>query len=153
MLNGVDASPLTANPSVAAFCVAGAAAGSQPAEPLSPEDTVTVMPSAAACSHKLFSNWFPVVPRAASQLPKLSLITAARLLSTMYRAERSMPSLAFDVGVSVTTSLIVALGATAPDHSTSRSASVSSPVETIPGAGPFSTTVGSIGVQTNIERQ
>src|SRR5260370_15890382 len=50
-LNGVDANPLTASPCVAAFWFAGAGAGSQPAEPLSPAEITTVMPSAAACCH------------------------------------------------------------------------------------------------------
>src|SRR5262245_308667 len=48
-LNGVAASPLTANP-----CEAGmggfALKSSHPAEPPSPEDTTTVIPCAAACS-------------------------------------------------------------------------------------------------------
>src|SRR5713101_661409 len=48
-LNGVDANPLTASPCVAAFWFAGP--GSQPAEPLSPAEITTVMPSAAACCH------------------------------------------------------------------------------------------------------
>jgi hypothetical protein len=49
MLYGVDAAPFTANPWVAAI---PAAALSQPAAPLSPAATSTVMPSAAACCHK-----------------------------------------------------------------------------------------------------
>src|SRR6266478_2041982 len=52
MLNGVDAIPLTASPRVAASWFAGAVAGSHAAEPLSPAEITTVIPSAAACCHK-----------------------------------------------------------------------------------------------------
>jgi hypothetical protein len=73
--------------------------------------------------------------RAASHKPKLMLMTGARLWLTMYCADRSTPSLAFvDFD---TTNLIVAFRATAPDHSTSRSASVSSPELKTPGSVPL----------------
>ncbi len=56
----------------------------------------------------------------------------------MYSAERSIPC---DAGVDAeTTKSTVAPGATAPDHSTSRSASPSSPIEVIPGSSPFKMT-------------
>src|SRR5260370_1049248 len=48
-LNGVDAMPLTASPFVASFGKLNV--GSHPADPLSPEETTTVIPCAAACSH------------------------------------------------------------------------------------------------------
>src|SRR5580692_8221580 len=48
-LNGVEAIPLTASPFVASF--GEFAVGSQPADPLSPVETTTVIPCAAACSH------------------------------------------------------------------------------------------------------
>src|SRR5579862_2490091 len=48
VLNGVEASPLTAKPCVATSGLA--VVGSQPAEPLSPEETITVIPCADACS-------------------------------------------------------------------------------------------------------
>jgi len=85
-LNGVDAVPLTAIPwagfCAVAFYPADASEGSShPADPLSPDDTETVIPSAAACCHMalisaLLSN--------CSQRPKLTLITGAILLSMMY---------------------------------------------------------------------
>src|SRR6267143_1139731 len=51
-------------------------------------------------------------------------MTPAKLCSTMYRAERSIPA---EAGVEAdTTNFTVAPRATAPDHSTSRSASPSS---------------------------
>src|SRR5437660_10419475 len=107
-------------------CVADAAdAESHPAAPLSPDETKTVIPCAAACCHKLFKNAFPEEPSEASHNPKLVLITAARLWFTMYCAERSTPSLEFvDFD---TTNLMVACGATAPDHPTSSSPSAPSP--------------------------
>src|SRR5215472_13777274 len=46
-LNGVEAIPLTARPCTAVDCVVKS---SQPAEPLSPAETITEMPCAAACS-------------------------------------------------------------------------------------------------------
>jgi hypothetical protein len=46
-LNGVDASPLTATPPDAAL-----AGLSQAADPLSPAEITTVIPSAAACCHR-----------------------------------------------------------------------------------------------------
>jgi hypothetical protein len=123
-------------------CVADAAeAESQPAAPLSPEETKTVMPSAAACCHKLFRKPFPEDPSAASHKPKLVLMTGARLWFTMYCADRSTPSLEFvDFD---TTNLMVAFFAIAPDHSTSRSASVSSPELKIPGSLPLRMICGS----------
>src|SRR5580704_8872390 len=107
--------PLTPRP-----CVAEATDGaSHPAAPLSPEDTTTVIPCAAACCHKLFRKAFPEEPSAASHNPKLVLITGARLWFTIYCAERSTPSLEF-VDFE-TTNLIAALRATAPDRVVGRS--------------------------------
>ena len=45
------------------------------------------MPSAAACCHKLLIKLFPAAPCADSHSPKLSVITGARLLLTIYCAE------------------------------------------------------------------
>ena len=100
-----------------------------------------MMPCAAACCHKLFRKLFPDVPSEASHNPKLVLITGARLWLTIYCAERSTPSLEF-VDFE-TTNLMVAFLATAPDHSTSRSASVSSFEFQIPGSAPLTMTCGS----------
>src|SRR5215471_3151211 len=61
-LKGVEAVPLTAIPFVALFSLLGS---SHPAEPLSPAETETVIPSAAACRHSAFWNVFPLVPIAA----------------------------------------------------------------------------------------
>src|SRR6267143_2026507 len=77
-LNGVEANPLTARPRVATVALVKS---SHPAEPASPADTNTVMPSAAACSQSLLKKLLPAVPNPASQAPKLRLITGARLLS------------------------------------------------------------------------
>src|SRR3979490_108785 len=132
-LNGVDAIPLTAKPDVAAVAVAKR---SHPAEPPSPAETVTVIPCAAACSQRLPKKAFPADVKPASHSPKLRLITSAELLSITYSDERSIPD---DVSVSSdTTKSNFAPGATAPDHSTSKSASPSSPP--IPGSAPFNTT-------------
>src|SRR6267143_334944 len=79
-LKGVDAKPLTARPRVAALAVLKL---SHPAEPGSPEDTITVMPCAAACSQSALKKLLPDVPKPASQRPKLKLITGAMLLSMM----------------------------------------------------------------------
>src|SRR6266481_2380505 len=89
MLNGVDAIPLTASPNVAAVAVLKS---SQPAVPLSPADTVTVIPWAAACSQSSLMNALVVAPRPASQTPKLRLITSSELLSMTYSAERTIGS-------------------------------------------------------------
>ena len=80
VLNGVEAMPLTASPPVATFAVVKS---SQPAEPGSPEDTKTLIPCAAACSHRALKNLFPAVPSPDSQAPKLRLIAGAILLSMM----------------------------------------------------------------------
>ena len=53
ILNGVEASPLTARPNVATSKKL-LLAGSQAAEPLSPAETKPVMPCAEACSHNAF---------------------------------------------------------------------------------------------------
>src|SRR5215471_16312878 len=88
----VEARPLTAGPPVAG--VELGFGSSHPAFPLSPADTNTLMPSAAACwkrsRQKLFSTEFGP-PRSFSQAPKLTLIMSARLFSTMKAAERSTP--------------------------------------------------------------
>src|SRR5947209_6422584 len=137
MLLGVEVSPETATPPKA-----DAELGpSHPAAPLSPEDTKAVMPWAAACAHNELQKLFPVAPNAASHSPKLVLITLARLLFTMYCAERSTPSV--EVVEAETTNSMVAFFATAPDHSTSRSASVSSFPPRSPGSVPFTRTTGS----------
>src|SRR3954470_1492685 len=130
MLFGVEASPLTA------WIVPTAAVlASQPAAPVSPVLTKAVIPSAAACVHRLFQKVLPVAPRLCSQRPKLVLITGATLLFTMYCAERLTPSVVrVDLEI---TNLIVAFFATAPDHSTSRSASSSSLPFKSPGAFPL----------------
>src|SRR5215470_2888626 len=52
-LNGVDAVPLIAMPCVALFSLFGL---SHPADPLSPDETETVIPSAAACCHSPLMN-------------------------------------------------------------------------------------------------
>ena len=115
---------------------------SQPDAPLSPEETKEVIPCAAACCQRLLKKLFSLVPMADSQAPKLVLITGATLLLTMYCADRSTPSVVFvDL---VTTNLIVAFFATAPDHSRSSSASPSSPESTTPGAVPLWTVTGSL---------
>src|SRR6266851_4508304 len=81
-LKGVEANPLTARPPVATFGL-GKLKSSHPADPGSPAAIMTVMPCAAACSQRELKNWFPAVPSALSQAPKLSLITGAILLSMM----------------------------------------------------------------------
>jgi hypothetical protein len=82
----------------------------------------------------------PAAPRSCSQAPKLTVMIGARSWSTTYWAERSTPSV--EPVVLDTTSLMSAPGATAPDHSTSRFASPSSPDPALPGSGPLTTTVG-----------
>src|SRR5277367_1596544 len=81
----------------------------------------------------------------ASHPPKLSLMTGARLLLTMYTAARSIPAEA-SVDSAITKSM-VAFGATAPDHSTSRSPSVSSELK--PGSGPSRITLGKLAASPN----
>src|SRR4029077_6037988 len=118
--------------------------------PVSPEETRTVMPCAAACCHRLLRKLFPEEPSHASQRTKLVLMTGARLWLTIYCAERSTPSL--ELVDFETTNLIVAFLATAPDHSTSRSASVSSPELKIPGSAPLTMICGSLAGRPNILR-
>ena len=89
MLNGVDAIPFTARPDVAAAAVLKS---SQPAPPLSPAETVIVIPCAAACSQRVLMNALVVAPRPASHTPKLRLITSSELLSTTYSAPRNSGS-------------------------------------------------------------
>src|SRR5229473_1300024 len=89
ILNGVDAIPFTARPCVAVVCVLKL---SQPADPLSPADTVTVIPWAAACSHRELRNAFVAAPSPDSHAPKLRLITSSELLSTTYSAPRNSGS-------------------------------------------------------------
>src|SRR5258708_36460471 len=129
-LFGVEARPLTAR-----IVPTAALLASQPAAPVSPVLTKAVMPCAAAWVHKLFQNAFPVAPRLCSQRPKLVLMTGATLLFTMYWAERLTPSVV-RVDFEITKSM-VAFFATAPDHSTSRSASSSSLPFKSPGAFPL----------------
>src|SRR5271169_2573768 len=83
---GVEQKPLT--PGTVPTVAAGS---SQPAAPLSPDDTNTVIPCAAACCHselyvaRIEADILP------SQSPKLIVRTGARLLFTMYWAEASSP--------------------------------------------------------------
>src|SRR5438045_3070494 len=86
MLSGVDAIPLTASPDVAG---AGILKSSQPAPPLSPAETVTVIPCAAACSQRELRNALAAALRPASHTPKLRLIASSELLSTTYSAPRN----------------------------------------------------------------
>src|ERR1035437_2064628 len=88
---------------------------------------------------------------AASQAPKLTLITAATLLLTMYWLERSTPSEA--LVLAETTNLMVAPLATPPDHSTSRAASISSPPPTIPGSLPLRITCVLLPGRPKVERK
>src|SRR5690242_8660047 len=89
ILKGVEARPLTP------CCVPEGALGeSQPAAPLSPAETNAVIPCAAACDQRAFQKAFSAAGNAASQAPKLVLITGATLLLTMNCAERSTPSVA-----------------------------------------------------------
>src|SRR5262249_37237828 len=90
-LNGVEASPSTVRPCEADVCPRPP---SHSAGPLSPAETLAVVPCAAACCQTAFINAFPAAPFKLSQAPKLTLITGARLLSTMYSADRSTPSAA-----------------------------------------------------------
>src|SRR5580658_935582 len=114
MSNGVDASPLIARPSRALLAESKL---SHPAEPPSPAETNALMPSAAACSHTAFQNWFPAVPRCSSHCPKLMLEIEAMLWSAKYCAESAMPSVVFVLEETII--LIVAALATAPDQLTS----------------------------------
>src|SRR5262244_1513073 len=146
--NGVEARPLTASPPDAGLLV-GSLGSSQPAAPSSPEDTKTLMPCAAACCQRLLKNWFSCVPRSFSHCPKLTLMIGARLLSTINIADKSTPSL---VRVEeLTTTSMLAAGATAPDHSASRMASISSP-GTGPGSWPLKTRVVLFGARPKVCR-
>src|SRR5207244_12079319 len=84
---GVEQRPFTARPEPVL-----ALPTSQPEAPLSPEETKDVIPCAAACAHREPKKEFSEAPSEASQSPKLVDITSARLLSTMYFAETSTPS-------------------------------------------------------------
>src|ERR1019366_9957853 len=88
---------------------------------------------------------------AASHKPKLELMTGARLWLTIYCAESSAPSV--ELVDAESTNWMEAFLATAPDHSTSNSASVCSLEETMPGFGPFSTIVGVLAGSPKGERQ
>ena len=79
---GVEASPLTAKPPLATASALGL---SHPAAPESPDATRYVIPCAAACSAKalMLVKLAPELTRSCSHSPKLSVITFARLLSTM----------------------------------------------------------------------
>src|SRR5450432_3404456 len=147
VLNGVEANPLTAMPADA-----GPKLGiSQPAAPLSPADTRTVIPCAAACCQRLLKNAFSAAPRKASQAPKLTVIMGARLLSIMYADERSTPSV---VAVeALTTTSIFAFGAIAPAHSVSSEASTESPEPLKPGSGPSTIIVGSFAGRPKMLRK
>src|SRR5947199_3438388 len=89
ILNGVDAIPLTARSATAVDWVLKS---SQPADPLSPAETVTVIPCAAACCHSAFKKLFSAATSWASHCPKLRLITSSELLSTTYSAPRKSGS-------------------------------------------------------------
>ena len=67
-------------------------------------------------------------------------MTGATLLFTMYISDSTTPSVA--LVLLETTNLIFAPFATAPDHSTSRSASPSSSSLTMPGSVPLTMTSG-----------
>src|SRR5580658_7185983 len=69
----------------------------------------------------------------------------------IYCAERSAPSVVLVDADS--TNWMGALMATAPDHSTSSSASVCSLEETMPGLGPLRTTVGLLAGSPNVLRK
>src|SRR5579872_3124065 len=141
VLNGVEAKPLTVAPPAAG--VELGALGSHPAAPVSPDETKALIPCAAACSHTASQNEFPPVPSACSQLPKLTFMIGARFSSTIKLAPSSIGSVVRLPPL--TTTSIVALGATAPDHSVSRVASAPTPnwVST-PGSGPFKMMLGGL---------
>src|SRR5260370_25874523 len=90
-LKGDEAQPLTAKPNCAGSGVTRPLNKSQPADPLSPAPTSTVIPSAAACSHRVLWKAFPVVPRNSSHSPKPTLKTSPTVLSTTYNAEMVTP--------------------------------------------------------------
>src|SRR3984893_9037905 len=92
-----------------------------PAAPLSPVATRYVIPSAAACDASDETVFASVCVNCASQDPKLSVITSARLLSMIYISDKSTPSAVFVVFE--TTNFTAAPGAIAEDHSLSKSAS------------------------------
>ena len=136
ILFGVEARPLTLT-----LVPATAFDASQAAAPLSPEDTKAVIPCAAAWVHKVFQKLFPDTCSVNSHSPKLVLIIFARFVFTMNCAERATPSVA---PVCDITKSMVAFFAIAPDHSTSRSASVSSVPPRSPGSAPLWIKTGSL---------
>src|ERR1035437_3230888 len=69
----------------------------------------------------------------------------------MYWVERSTPSEA--LVLAETTNLMAAPLATPPDHSTSRSASISSPLLTMPGSLPLRITCGLLMGRPKVERK
>src|ERR1700694_634679 len=72
------------------------------------------------------------------------------LLFTIYCAERATPSV--DPVEADATYLMAAFFATAPDHSTSNSASISSSRVVKPGSVPLTITVGSFGGRPKLLR-
>src|SRR4051812_22928413 len=97
--------------------------GSHPAAPVSPAAEITEIPSAAACWYMLLRKALPSLPANNSQPPMLMLMIGASRSSTMRAMELKNPGVeAVDAEV---TNLILALGAIAPAHSMSRSASSS----------------------------
>src|ERR1700674_3330624 len=78
-LKGVEARKFTDSGKAAA----GEPGSSQPAAPLSPVETRYEMPCAAACSARALVPFTCASVAKYSQLPKLSVITSARLFSTM----------------------------------------------------------------------
>ena len=108
---------------------------SQAAGPLSPEATTQVMPWLAAWDQRSLKKALPAAPRFLSHSVKLMLRIATAFWSTRYWAERSEPSV-LEVLLEVT-NWMVAFLATAPAHSTSRSASWSSAPPRSPGSVPL----------------
>src|ERR1039458_9132172 len=88
---------------------------------------------------------------APSHKPNRELMTGARLWLTIYCAESSAPSV--ELVDAESTNWMEAFLATAPDHSTSNSASVCSLEETMPGFCPFRTIVGVLAGSPKVERK
>src|SRR5271168_5433572 len=93
------------------------------------------MPCAAACSAKLEIPAASSLVASPSQVPKLSLMTSAKLLSMMYNSDKSTPSVVMVDWE--TTSATHAVGATDPAQVVSKTASLSSSPPRSPGSGPF----------------
>src|SRR6202035_843198 len=82
----------------------------------------------------------------------LALMIGAKRLSTIYEIERRPPKV--DAVETEVTSRTVAPGATAPDHSTSNSASTSGGLKyRTPGSTPLMSKIGSFAGNWNIWRK